>query len=90
MKKNIQIAEEEIMVMLMEIRPEFDFTESSNFIEDGLLDSFDIITLTDMLEEKYNIKVDGLDIIPENFFSVKDIANLVRKSKRSVYNADKV
>ena len=39
--------------MLDEIRPEFDYKESNNFIEDGLLDSFDIISLVNMIEEKY-------------------------------------
>ncbi len=66
--------------MLKEIRPEFDFSESDNFVEDGMLDSFDIITLTNMLEERFGIKIDGLDIVPENFYTVGSIAELVRKS----------
>ena len=72
--------EEEILTMLTGIRPEFNFTQSDNFIEDGLLDSFDIITLIDMLEEKYHIKIDGLDTVPENFFQITDIVRLVKKS----------
>ena len=66
--------------MLKEIRPEFDFSESDNFVEDGMLDSFDVITLTNMLEERFGIKIDGLDIVPENFNTVGSIAELVRKS----------
>lgn len=69
-----------IFSMLAEIRPEFDYKDSDNFIEDGLLDSFDIISLVSMMEEKYNIKIDGLDIIPENFFDVDAIVGLVKKS----------
>ena len=71
---------EEIMEMLEELRPEFDFNESENYIADGMLDSFDIISLSSMLEEKYGITIDGLDIVPENYASVKAIAELVRKS----------
>lgn len=71
---------EQIMEMLNELRPEFDFTDSDDFIMDGLLDSFDIISLISMLEEKYGIKVDGLDIVPENFASVGTIITLVNKS----------
>ncbi|MGN0666501.1 MAG: acyl carrier protein [Huintestinicola sp.] len=70
----------DILEMLNEIRPEFDFENSSDFIEDGLLDSFDIITLIDMIQEKYNAVVDGLDIIPENFCTVSAIESLIRKS----------
>lgn len=71
---------EEIMAMLNELRPEFDYSDSDDFVMDGLLDSFDIISLVSMLEEKYGIKVDGLDIIPENFASVETIESLVLKS----------
>lgn len=71
---------EKIMSMLEEIRPEHNFRESSDFVEDGLLDSFDLITLIDMLESAYGVTIDGLDVIPENFVSVEAIAGLVKKS----------
>lgn len=71
--------QEEILMMLKELRPEYDFETSDNFIEDGYLDSFDIITLIDMMEEKYQVKVDGVDIIPENFMNVLAIAKLVQR-----------
>ena len=74
----------EILAMLAELRPEFDFTESKDFIMDGLLDSFDIISLVSMLEEKYNVKIDGLDIVPENFASINAITTLVKKSGGNV------
>ena len=69
-----------IIGMLKEIRPEFDFDESDDYIMDGLLDSFDIITLTGMIEEKYQIKIDGLDIVPENFDNSDHIVELIKKS----------
>ena len=73
-------AKKRILEILEEIRPEFDFTDSQDFVMDGLLDSFDIITLTNILEEKYGITIDGLDIVPENFASVEAITGLVKKS----------
>ena len=72
---------QDILAMLMELRPEFDFKDSDNFVMDGLLDSFDIISLISILEEKYDVKIDGLDIVPENFSSVESIENLIKKSK---------
>lgn len=71
---------DQIMTMLSELRPEFDFSDSDDFVMDGLLDSFDIISLCSVLEEKYEMKVDGLDIVPENFASVGAIIALVKKS----------
>lgn len=70
---------EQIYDILEELRPEFDFRESDNFVEDGYLDSFDIISLVSELEERFEIKIDGLDIIPENFESIESIKKLIEK-----------
>lgn len=69
-----------IMDILQDIRPDFDFSESSDFIEDGMLDSFDIVTLVSELETAFGIVIDGLDIIPENFTNIGKIRELVVKS----------
>ena len=74
---------DEIIKILQEIRPEFDYVNSSDYISDGLLDSFDIICLLSKLEERYNVKIDGLDIVPENFSSADAIVELVNKSKEN-------
>ena len=39
-----------VIDILLGIRPEFDFTKSSNFISDGLLDSFDVISLVRLMD----------------------------------------
>ena len=70
-----------ILEMLAEIRPEFDYENSSNFVEDGLLDSFDIVSLTTMLEEYFKVTIDGMSIVPENYASVDAILALVKSSK---------
>ena len=72
---------QKILEMLEELRPEFDFNNSENFILDGLLDSFDVIMLTSMIEEQYDINIDGLDIVPENFVSIQSIELLIKKTE---------
>jgi len=72
---------DEVIAILTELRPEFDFTEDVNYIEQGMLDSFDIVSLVDSLDEKYNISISGLDIIPENFSSVEAIIRTLEKNK---------
>ena len=72
---------EAILEMLTEVRPEFDFVESDDFVIDGLLDSFDIISLISMIEETYKVKINGLDIVPENFVSIDSIEALISRSK---------
>ncbi|WP_415930312.1 phosphopantetheine-binding protein [Zhenpiania hominis] len=71
---------EKLNELLNELRPEIDFSESENFIEDGYLDSFDLVALVGELEQRYNITIDGLDIIPENFTNMDTIVELIRKS----------
>lgn len=68
-----------ILKILLEIRPESNFEESDNFIEDGLLDSFDIVTLVSNLDSKYSISIDGEDILPENFSNLAAIQSLLLK-----------
>ena len=70
----------QIIKILSELRPEFDFTQDVNFIEEGMLDSFDIVNLVNELDETYRISIDGIDILPENFSSVDAIVSLLIKN----------
>lgn len=65
--------------ILKEIRPEFDFTASNNFMDDGMLDSFDMVTLVSTLDKTYGISIAGTDIVPENFQNLQTIETLLRK-----------
>ena len=70
-----------IVKILNELRPEFDFTqEGVDFIEEGMLDSFDLVALVSELDNTFGISIDGVDILPENFCSVDAIANLLIKN----------
>lgn len=72
---------EKIIAILNEIRPEFDFSEPVDFIEEGMLDSFDIVSLVDAIENELGISISGMDIVPENFNSITSILNLIEKNK---------
>ncbi len=65
--------------ILKEIRPEFDFTASNDFIGDGMLDSFDIVTLVAALDKTHGISIPGTDIVPEHFQNLQTIEALLRK-----------
>lgn len=68
-----------VLEILSEIRPEFDFRDSSNYISDGMLDSFDVIALVSDLDKKFGISILGTDISPENFKNVDTIMSLLSK-----------
>ena len=65
--------------ILNEIRPELDFSTTTNFIENGMLDSFDIVSLVTMLDKEFNISIEGVEIVPMNFNSVESICKLLSK-----------
>jgi acyl carrier protein len=69
-----------VIEILKEIRPEFDFAASGDFIADGMLDSFDVVTLVAALDKNFNISIQGTDIVPENFKNLETINALLHKS----------
>jgi len=71
---------EKIIEILTDLRPEFDFNEEGvDFVEDGMLDSFDMVSLVDELEEQFNIKIDGVDVVAANFSTLASIEKLLQK-----------
>jgi acyl carrier protein len=74
--------EKKILEILSGLRPEFDFSQPVDFIEEGMLDSFDVLTVVNELEEAFGVTIDGMAILPENFGSLEQIANLVQNSKK--------
>lgn len=70
---------ENILAILQDVRPDADFVSSANFIDDGLLDSFDVVTLVTELDKKFSTSIDGRDIIPENFKNLDSIKALLIK-----------
>ena len=70
---------DKIIEILKTIRPEYDFSGDEDFIEAGMLDSYDIVTLVTNMEITFNFRIDGTDVVPENFGSVDSIVALLKK-----------
>lgn len=73
-------ARQKILEILSDLRPEYDFNSSKNYIDDGFLDSFDVVSLVSELEDTFDIIIDGLDIIPENFCSIDSIIETINRN----------
>ena len=74
--------EEKIIKILTELRPEFDFRLKVDFIAEGMLDSFDIVSFVDAIESEFDVQISGMDVIPENFNSVESILKTIQKSHK--------
>lgn len=74
---------EQIIAILSELRPEFDFCDDTlDFVEEGMLDSFDIVSLVDSIEETFGVAISGMDVLPENFNSVDAIIATIERNKK--------
>lgn len=73
---------EKVLSIVEEIRPDVDFAEETALIDDGVLDSFDIVSIISDLNDEYEINIRVHDLTPENFNSVKAIVKLVERKRQ--------
>ncbi len=71
----------ELMEILTSLKPEIDFETEKELIDDGLLESFDVITLIAEIEDQFGIEVPAEEIVPENFNSAEGIWKLLEQMK---------
>ena len=69
----------ELMEILEELRPDVDFENETGLIANGILDSFDIVSLVGELNDAFDIEIKPTDLIPENFNSAEAMWNLVQQ-----------
>ena len=72
---------EELIELLEEIQPDADFENCDTLIDDGILDSFAILSIVSELQDTYDITITPADIIPENFNSAKALWDMVCRLK---------
>ncbi len=70
---------EELYRILKELRPDVNFEEKKALIDDGILDSFDIVALVGEIDETFDVQIGVEDLIPENFNSVESIMGLINR-----------
>lgn len=70
---------EKLMEILNDIQPDVDYETCTTLIDDGLLDSFAILSIVGELEDEFDISVTPVEIVPENFNSAEALWNMVRR-----------
>ena len=68
---------DEILAILNDINDEIDYENTDTLIDDELLDSFDIVALVGALNEAFDIRINVVNLVPDNFNSVDAIVSLV-------------
>ena len=52
--------------------------DTTEIIEEGILDSFDIVTLVIELNDAFGVKIQVSELLPENFANVLAIEKLIK------------
>ena len=69
----------QLMRILEEIRPDVDFEKEKQLITDGILDSFDIVSLVAALNDEFDVEIEVGDLVPDNFNSIEGMMELIEK-----------
>lgn len=69
---------EELLKLLAEIRPDVDFENEEALIDDGILDSFDVVSIISEIDDKFGVQIRITELDPENFNSVQSIWSLIQ------------
>ncbi len=73
---------EKLLEILKGIRPDVDFENETALIDDGILDSFDVVSIISELDDAFDVQIRITELDPDNFNSAKAIWNLVQQMKK--------
>lgn len=61
----------------------FPYGDDVSFLDEGIVDSIGVMELVGFVEEKFGVKVDDLDVTPENFDSVEKMTAYIHRKTGS-------
>lgn len=70
---------EQLLELLKGVRADVDFENETALIDDGILDSFDVVSIISEIDDVFGVQIRINELDPENFNSVESIWNLIQK-----------
>ena len=70
---------EQLLAILSELHPDVDFANTEDLIDEGILDSLDIVTLVTEIHAEFDVTIPAEEIVPENFNSAEAIMALIER-----------
>ena len=69
----------DLISILTDLHPDVDFTTETGLIENGILNSLDIVSLITEINDKFDVMIPAEEIMPENFDSAEALWALICK-----------
>lgn len=73
---------EKLLELLKGVRPDVDFENETALIDEGLLDSFDVVSIISEIDDVFGVQIRINELDPDNFNSAEAIWNLIQKLKK--------
>ena len=70
---------EKLIEILTSLHPDVDFENNDSLIDDGILDSLDIVSLVTEINAEFDVTIPAEEIVPENFNSAEALWALIEK-----------
>ncbi len=71
-----------LLELLQGVRPDVDFENETALIDDGILDSFDVVSIISEIDDAFGVQIRISELDPENFNSMESIMTLINKLKK--------
>lgn len=72
----------ELLNILSEVCPGVDFEKETALIDDGILESLDIVTIVGEIMSEFDVELTVDDLLPENFNSARAIMDLIERRRQ--------
>ena len=70
---------EKLIQILKDLHSDVDYETEEGLVDNGILDSLDIVTLVTEIDSEFDVRIPPEEIVPENFNSAKALFELIEK-----------
>jgi len=68
-----------LLEILTSLHPDVNFATTADLVDDGILDSLDIVTLVTEIDAEFDVTIPAEEIVPENFNSAEALMALIER-----------
>lgn len=73
---------DELLKILSNVRPDVDFESETELVDDGILDSMDIVSIISEIDDAFDVQIRITELDPDNFNSAENLWTLIQNLKK--------